>query len=381
MAGQSKGIIRWINHMQIDLSKALALKICQIFFDKEIPQKSFDPLNVHRILFLRFDDKIGDMVVNTSLLREIKLKYPEVQIDMVCGKNSFDMVHDNPYIHQLFLFKKGVISSLKLGRLLKKEKYDLVIDFRELTDARTIYILSQIRAPIQIGIKKENFKLYNYSLNADFRKKHVTEKIKAILKILKIENPNLKYDLNLRSQDLTLVDQALKALQPGPFIVVNPYAAARFRNITFLRLQELLETLLEVDPSKNVVLVGPPHKKAEILNFIEKFQKLRPKSQLFYFHTVQTINQLAALISKAEMVITPDTSVVHLASAFNRPTIAFYREDRQELEQNSVIWGPYCDHSQIVYASEKKEGEIDMSTFLIEDFKKSYEVIKSEARI
>lgn len=379
MGKSSKSIFRWINHMQIDLSKAFLLKLSRLFFDRKTADQKLIPSEIHRLLFLRFDDKIGDMIINTSLIREIKLNHPNIKIDVICGRNSFDVIKNNPYLNQIFLFKKGFISSYKLAQRLKPNFYDLVIDFRELTDARTLFILNRINAKINVGIKKEGYKLFNISINEDFRQKHITEKIKSVLNLFRIQNPNLNYDLHLNSEDLKKVNLTLQESRIYfPYIVINPYAAARFRNISLVRVLEIIQfhqnnssTLTETKPS-NVVLIGPPHKHEELQKFIKE-NKLK---NVFCLPTIQTIMETAALISMADLVITPDTSIVHLASAFQRPTMALFREDRQELEQNSVIWAPFCKTYEMIYAAEKQQGEIDMSSFSIEDFKNSYQRIQ-----
>ncbi len=62
----------------------------------------------------------------------------------------------------------------------------------------------------------------------------------------------------------------------------------------------------------------------------------------------KTINSAAGLISKAQLVITPDTSITHIASAFNKPTIVLYCGDEMDYFQKNEMrdtWAPLAKTS------------------------------------
>ena len=64
-------------------------KLSKILFDKKNKrEEEFDLNKLNRILFLRYDDKIGDMVDTTMMFREIKKKYPNCKIDIVLKTKS-----------------------------------------------------------------------------------------------------------------------------------------------------------------------------------------------------------------------------------------------------------------------------------------------------
>ncbi len=164
--------LRQLNHHRIDWMKEQALKVNLWLFDhpqSSAPTTSFQHSlslkNVRRILCLRLDDKLGDMVVSTILYREIKNAFPHIEIDVASGPASLELLKNNPYVSNTLIFKKGTWNVLKLGAQLLQRHYDLVIDVRPLIDARTVYLLAQTKAPWILGVSRQKLNLMNLHLS------------------------------------------------------------------------------------------------------------------------------------------------------------------------------------------------------------------------
>jgi ADP-heptose:LPS heptosyltransferase len=60
---------------------------------------------------------------------------------------------------------------------------------------------------------------------------------------------------------------------------------------------------------------------------------------------VKSYHAFAGLLSASSMLISPDTSVLHLISAWNIPCLAFFVDDRS----NTAVWTPYdSPHEHII---------------------------------
>ena len=106
--------------------KSLAKKL----FDKKVKSdSSLDMSKTNSVLFLRYDDKIGDMVVSTLLYREIKKQYPNIKIYVLCGKNSKEIIKYNPYIDNIYIYNNKFFKDFFVYKQIRKENIDLVIDF------------------------------------------------------------------------------------------------------------------------------------------------------------------------------------------------------------------------------------------------------------
>ena len=51
------------------------------------------------------------------------------------------------------------------------------------------------------------------------------------------------------------------------------------------------------------------------------------------------------LIRHAQAVLTPDTAIIHIAAALDKPIIGLYRQD----PQNYANWHPQSEHAQIIW--------------------------------
>ncbi|MEK6748719.1 MAG: glycosyltransferase family 9 protein [Pseudomonadota bacterium] len=368
--------IRRLNHARIDFGRALALNTARFIFDRKSRHPRLQDIDIQRILVLNIGDKIGDTTVCTLMYRELHRWNPDVKVDMVCGRQTFPLVENNPYIDDIIVCKKGFFATIFLAEKLRRKKYDVVFDVRELTDASTLYLLKRMAGKVNVGFDRNKYALHDILMDDGLKKIHVAERYGELLRVLGIENPNLAYDLHVSPQDRNEIAALLKqAAIDAQLIVINAYAAARYRNISLGRVGEIIAALQRsVWRNYSVVLVGPPAKRAELRQFVDKSRA----DKLYYFPEISSIMRVAALIGRARLVITPDTSIVHIASAFDTPQICFYRHDGADDLQNAIRWGPRSRQHQVIYARARTHGEVDINTFRIEDVQRALDKLVEE---
>jgi ADP-heptose:LPS heptosyltransferase len=66
----------------------------------------------------------------------------------------------------------------------------------------------------------------------------------------------------------------------------------------------------------------------------------------------RNIFDAAALVSRLDLMISPDTSFIHIASAFDIPTLGIYRNDRNHIR----TWGPRSSRSCVITPPSDSEG-------------------------
>ncbi|MGL5983705.1 MAG: glycosyltransferase family 9 protein, partial [Cetobacterium sp.] len=79
-----------------------------------------------RVLIIRLSS-IGDVILTTPVLKELKKNYPEIVIDFLVMENFKDSILDCPYVDNLILFNKkkhdGFKNMLEFGRELRNNNY------------------------------------------------------------------------------------------------------------------------------------------------------------------------------------------------------------------------------------------------------------------
>lgn len=92
-----------------------------------------------------------------------------------------------------------------------------------------------------------------------------------------------------------------------------------------------------------------PSRSEEVKNIIEK----NNLSNCILSYPTKTIFDAAELLRNCKILITPDTGILHIASALNIPTVGIYRQN----ESNFNFWYPKSDMSYVVRSKfDKQEG-------------------------
>lgn len=74
-----------------------------------------------RVLIIRLSS-IGDIILTTPILKQLKEKFPDIVIDFVVLKNFKDSIEGSPYIDNLILFDKKKMMDLEILKNLEKIK-------------------------------------------------------------------------------------------------------------------------------------------------------------------------------------------------------------------------------------------------------------------
>ena len=87
--------------------------------------------------------------------------------------------------------------------------------------------------------------------------------------------------------------------------------------------------------------------------------------------------EVAELIKGANLVVSPDTSIVHLARAFDKKMICIYRKELGKEDKNSILWGPNSENAKVIFVEKiVKDGEeIDINEINLDNLKKEMEKI------
>jgi ADP-heptose:LPS heptosyltransferase len=150
-----------------------------------------------------------------------------------------------------------------------------------------------------------------------------------------LERGELEYDVRIAPRCERLDAQ----FPPGrEVIVINLFAADAERNVARADAVAMLHGLREIAPDAALCLVCPDHTAEAAAATIEEAgtgQVVNCEGDL---------NRLFRLCERADLVISPDTAVIHIASAFDTPVIGIYQNNGVK----SVQWGPRSKAAGVV---------------------------------
>ncbi|MCF0170125.1 glycosyltransferase family 9 protein [Fusobacterium varium] len=352
-------MLKKINRVFQDYMREKRLKLGKYVWDRkrdkeEIKSGNFIENNdIKKILFMRYDGKIGDMVINTLMFREIKKKYPYIEIGVITKGGAKAVIENNPNVDKIYEYKKDRKSIKELSLKIASEKYDLLIDFSEMLRVNQMMLINLCKARFNMGLNKENWKMFDISYTKPVGYIHITEIYINILEKLGIKNIDINYELFFTEQQKSKVDELLKELNHKKIVVFNPFAASKHRNINLENIVKIGKIILE-DKENILIFIGEEKRKKELENVMKEL------GNNTFFPELKDIMETSYLISKADLIITPDTSIVHIAAAFKRKLIAIYRLDgKAENEINRYLWGPNYKEAVQIYSKdfEVRNGE------------------------
>ncbi len=182
-----------------------------------------------------------------------------------------------------------------------------------------------------LGFNKwPSIKHYSHSFDFDCQRWHVTKTFELIADYLQLDTRGLDaYDLVVPGPIMQEVAQYLASLS-GKAVVINilpamPTAVSRRRSW------------------RNCSTNCWPATRESAVILLDHRREIRiPLPPEVVINPFNTLHHAMALIAQAELIISPDTSVVHMAAAWNKPLIAVYKD----VLLNNRLWAPGYDNAR-----------------------------------
>ncbi|MFC1674788.1 lipopolysaccharide heptosyltransferase II [Candidatus Omnitrophota bacterium] len=286
-----------------------------------------DALSNFKILVIKLGS-LGDLILSTAALRSIKERFgKDHKITLLVSQECKDAVSGCPYIDQLLVcdFKKkdkGARGLWKLGSRIRSEGFDLVID---LQNNRKSHILASLAAaPKRYGYrnKKLGF-LLNRGIEDDMPRAGPLAHQFRILEPLGIGLNDPALELWPSENDAEYVDGLLTrewVAKGQRFIGINIGASRKWatKDWPLKHLVKLCKELSRRD--LRVVITGT----ADDSRVAEELAKSVKSAKLINACAKTSINQLASLIKRCSVYISPDSAPMHIAASQNTPFVALF---------------------------------------------------------
>lgn len=297
--------------------------------------------DIKKILFLRYDGKIGDYIVTSWVYREIKRQRPDIQIDVVGISKNEKLFLNNKSINKFYKLKKSKkLFMYFLAKKLRVEDYDVLIDPTEVLRNRDLFFIKNINAKINFGYDKGNVNLFSKSINKN--SKTMVDVYKEILENLGFCNLDSNYEVPIKVSSEKKIDEYLKSNRIDKYIAMNFFGAGKRRKFTPKKATELIVKVRNEYPEHEIIILNSPRDKKVIFKIIKRIKCLDSNSNIFYGEDFKTIYDAISLINKSDIVITPDTAVVHIAKGLKKNIVAFYSENKENYEK----WGLSIDEKK-----------------------------------
>lgn len=328
--------------------KEFRKSLAKFIFDKREKSKNIlDMSKINSILFLRDDNKIGDMIITTILFREIKKQYPNIKIYVLCGNANKIILENNPYVDKIFISYNKFYKDIFVYNKLRNLKIDLLVDFWQF-GPKPLYFLKLriIKSKFLLGICKQNYNIYDISVNINYNVEHISKIYTEILKSLNIKDISIKYDIFLDKKYEDYAQTVIEKDSNKKYLFFNTHSASKWRSLSLDKVKEILEALYK--ENYKIILNSRYDINNENITI--------PRKDNFLY--------VLALIKYSDIILTINTSVIHAANAFNKKLIAIYNNDLMREEKISQVWAPNYDNA-IQLLPKPKQGLNSIETSVI----------------
>lgn len=326
--------------------------------DNSKPITKIDFSSIKKILIVRLG-KIGDLVVTSFVFEVLNEKYPHLEIHLLTLSSNKDVLKYNPRLNKVIYAKKNLSLYLKLTRL-RKEHYDMIFDFNDNPSTTSTMIFKFLRVRIKAGYDFPMYERYiNFKVTSLKKEKsHIIERMNNFLLQLGIEADEklVRPFFYVGSEELDEVEKELSQVGKDKHrIAINLSAGVKIRYWKIEKWDQLLHSINNEYKNYFFLLLATDKDRA---------QQKQLASSLGTEYCIEgklaSIQHFAAYIKSADLLITPDTSAVHIATAFSIPTLALYPNP----EWNYVSWQPYhIAHRSIKSTTENINGIIVQEVF------------------
>lgn len=295
---------------------------------------------------------LGDLLFAHPFFERLRKLFPEARIDLVVNSKFIEIMQANPNLDHLYSYDKDwtPARSYKFAKKLKKNSYQLGINIHG--NWRTALLLKLISPQKSIGYGDRGRGLFLDKKVNNKLSSHMIEHYLKFLDELKasefleshFENNSPKIDLdllNFNNQDeqkavpILKVEadysqsaaQKLKNINLGEnFLVLNTggsWKTKRWPEKYFVEIADRFAAM-----GKNILFVGGPSDNERVGRIIDKIEN---KDAVYNLSGKTSLLELAAVLKKAELMISGDTGPVHVAAAVGTNTLTIFGPSAEKL--------------------------------------------------
>lgn len=344
------GFLKKLNRERNYKTKEFKRKVKLYTMARLIDDKYMQSINFHsvnRVLFPFVDLGIGDAVCHTGLWHQLKSAGYIVQV--IVEERNRPLFERIEYIDEVYVVDLNKINDM--GRI----ETDLIVSLYSWMKRKEVFnvaILKNIKYKYAISVGGWIRKPYNLIIPVR-QKFHITSAQREILDFMGAGVEELSYRLSVPLENELFLSSYLDDFKDKNIVVINPFASVDERSFNLEELSVLVEKVAS-QRGVHVFIIGEGRK-------IEPLNKHIKKDNV----SICIFNSLwdaIALIKKADLVVSVDTAIVHIACAFDKKLIAVYfsmlLDHNKEYEGNTIFSPLSRNAKQLIF--DKKVHKLDL---------------------
>ena len=286
---------------------------------------------------------VGDVCHALAMVQHIQAYYPQTEITWIVGKTEMGLLSGIPNVTLIPYDKKaGWKGVLLLWKKLKNKQFDALLNMQ--TAFRASILSLGIKAKFKIGFgekrSREGQWLFVNRRITDPSSPHVLDGFMAFSEYIGVPKSEPKWELAISEDDYKFADQFIDFSRKN--LLISPCSSKAEKDWLIERYAEVAN--IAHQNNVNVIFCSSPAKRE--LEIVEKI------TALCHFTPTNiagktNLKQLTALISKVDLVLSPDSGPAHIATTQGTPVIGLYAY------HNPLRTAPYNNLNNVVSVYEE----------------------------
>lgn len=238
-------------------------------------------------------------------MRCLKNKYPDCEIHYLTKKAFASVIASNPYVSKVIAIDKEVKEVMSE---LKNEGYDFVVDLHKNIRSRQTKSIVNSNSKSFSKLNWQKWLLTSFKINK-MPDTHIVDRYLEVVGGLGVINDYQGLDFFISEKN------EVKEVPFDKYVCLVVGAAHATKAMTTKKMVEVINAI-----DANFILIGGPGEKEKA----EEVIKQSINKNLFNACGGFNIEQSASLLKQSQCVITPDTGMMHIASALDKPVISVW---------------------------------------------------------
>ena len=276
-----------------------------------------------KFLIIRFSS-IGDIVLTTPVVRNLKQQVEDVEIHYLTKKQYAGILETNPYVDKVHVLDE---SFSELIPKLRAEYYHYVIDLHK--NLRTLRVKRALRNT-SFSFNKINWEkwlMVNLKINK-LPNLHIVDRYLDTVKVFIEENDLKGLDYFIPQKDEVDITSLPENFHTGyiAFAIGAQHATKKLPDEKIISICKKI--------NKPIVLLGDKHDSIVAAKVVNKVGV-----KIYNACGKYNLNQSASLVKQAELLITHDTGLMHIAAAFKKKIISVWGNTIPEFGMSPYLSG------------------------------------------
>ena len=309
-------------------------------------RETFNPDSIKEIVIFRYD-RVGDMIVSLPFIKSLASKFKGARVTILASESNACIIEAADFCSEVLIKPPKMPAWFFLLLRLRKRKIDLVVDLNHSVATHAI-IAARIIKPRHAatpfkegrwGVKGHELTFFDLMPHQHY---------------LRYERPISQTYLDIANLLGCQIDR--KAAYPLPrytkmqemaanHVVLNPTGSRLGMQLRDHDVKYITKFIYQ--KNKKIKVVVP----SLASNYARLKQLLGCEPNVLVLNPSATILPILSVVEHCELVITPDTALVHIACAYKKRLIAIYTSDEKQFKQ----WQPInANHTWILRSQKPK---------------------------